>query len=360
MPEAKVSWFANRLAAAANRSGILPKSTETVLRSAPSTSTALRSAPSTPIVKEATPQAQEHTEAPKPTGSKRLFKWEEGESERTTLFPIKHQDLWDFRKKIEKLHWTVEEVPIVRDKSDWALRMNESERHTMRYILGLFAVFDNLVLKNLPRFSEIVDCLEAQGFYSGQEDQETTHMEAYMLQIDAVAQDQKEKDYMLNSIKNMPGVKALVDWAKHWSNKSLSLEECFVAFMMIEGVIFSGFFCTIQVLLRDRNLCPAITDFNTFIMRDEGLHCLFATHITKKYMCNRPSQKRMRAIIKSGLAVASQMIDEAMPVPHVTTNAALAQAVREIPGGLHAAPVGLHPHLRGSQPVQIHGPSKPE
>lgn len=241
-----------------------------------------------------------------------LFFWEHGEPGRTTLFPIRHDDIYRFRKIIERLHWVVEDVDTSRDKPDWSNRMSDDERHPVKYSLGLFAVFDNLVLKNLPRLHETVDCLEAQTFYAGQEDQECIHMEAYMLQIEAIARDEKERAFMLNSIQTMPGVSLLVKWARHWMDRSLPFGECFVAFAVIEGVIFSGFFCILQ-WLRERNLLPGVTDFNAFIARDEGIHCLFACLIIKKYMRNRPARSRVRAIIKSGIKAVSVMIDEALP-----------------------------------------------
>jgi ribonucleotide reductase beta subunit family protein with ferritin-like domain len=259
------------------------------------------------------PRGNEKTTKERRSGeSKESFLWEHGEPGRTTLFPIRYDDIWQFRKVIERLHWVVEDVDTSRDREDWKSRMTDDERHPVKYSLGLFAVFDNLVLKNLSRLSEEVDCLEAQAFYSGQEDQESIHMEAYMLQIEAVARDEDEKAFMLNSIQTMPGVALLVKWAKHWMDRSLPFGECFVAFAVIEGVVFRGFFSILQ-WLRERNLLPGVTDFNAFIARDEGIHCLCACLILRKYMRNRPARSRVHAIIKSAIKAVSTMIDEALP-----------------------------------------------
>lgn len=251
-----------------------------------------------------------------------LFRWVAGEKDRKTLFPLKHHDIWEFRKTIGRLKWTADEVDTSRDRSDWESRMNDDDRHPVKYSLGLFAIFDNKVLKNLPRVSDAVDCLEAECFYAGQEDQEADHMEAYMLQIEAVARNEEEKAFMLNSIETMPGVALLDKWATHWMDKSLPFEECYVAFAIIEGVIFSGFFCILQ-WLRERNLLPGVTDFNAFIARDEGIHALFACMIIKKYMINRPRQSRVNAIAKSAIKTVSVMINEALPKPLPGINAEL-------------------------------------
>lgn len=258
------------------------------------------------------PRTENKKKAPR---EKTPFKWSPKEAERTTLFPILHDDLWACRKHIESLHWTVEEVDISKDRFDWLNRMIEAERRAVRYILGFFAIADNFVLKSLPSISDEVDCLEAKCFYSGQEDQECTHMEAYMLQIDAVAADEKEKQFMLDAVKNMPAVKNLAEWAQEWMSSERSFWERFISQAFLEGVGFSGFFGFIQVNLRDRNLCPGITLFNTFIMRDEGEHCKFAALLLKKYAQSKPTQEMFQSICMSGYKAVAAMIDEAIPEP---------------------------------------------
>ncbi len=250
-----------------------------------------------------------------------LFIWPKGEPGRTTLFPIRHEEINEWRKLLERLRWTVEDVDLSEDARDWAA-LSDVERHPLRYTLGLFAVFDTLVLKHLPGIAEEVDCMEAARYYAAQEDQEVVHEEAYNLQIDAVARDDAERDWMLNAVVTMPGIAALAKWAEERlslvnpkTGVANTLPMRVATFMIIEGVIFSAFFCIPQ-WMRERNRLPGITAFNEFIMRDEGKHALFSARVLAKWLRPqyRPSAAAMTALAREGVAIVAAMIDEAMPI----------------------------------------------
>lgn len=242
------------------------------------------------------------------------FKWDAAEAGRRTLFPIKNQKIWEFRKLVERLHWTVEEVDMSGDRKDWETRMDDGERHFVRYILGLVAIFDNIVIKNLKEsFEKRLGCMEAAAYLAAQEDQEWVHAEAYMLQSEGVAQGD-ELNGILNSIETMPAVKTIVEWANKYLNNDMPDGDVLIAWAFVEGVLFQGPFCGLQ-WLRDRKLLPGVTEFNQFIARDEGVHTLFTCHIVKEELLDRPTRIRAHAIANEAFKAAAMFIDEALPKP---------------------------------------------
>jgi len=250
------------------------------------------------------------------------FKWQVGEKTRIALFPIKHPDIWDFRKKLEALHWTAQEVDLTRDKTDWDTKMSPDQRHFVKMQLAFFATIDIDVLKNLDEnFSNEIDCMEAQMTFAAQKDQECVHAEGYSLQIAAVM-DGNERDEVLNAVLTMPIIARMRNWVLRWFNRDLDIGERLVAFAAVEGVLFSASFSAIQ-WLRELNLLPGITNFNSFIVRDEGVHTMFTCLLTRKYLRNRPTQQRAEEIFESVIDVIDAFVTESLPVRLIGMNAAL-------------------------------------
>lgn len=242
------------------------------------------------------------------------FRWDDKEIGRLTLFPIRNPKIWEFRKVLEKLHWVVEDVDMANDAKDWNTRLEPADKHFVKYNLGLFAVFDNLVIKNLKEnFVKRLNCMEAEAYLAAQEDQEWVHAEGYMLQAQGVVGG-AELDEILASMKTMPAVKAVIDWASKYLDPSIPDGEALIAFAFVEGVIFSGSFAGIQ-WLRERNMLHGMTEFNQFIARDEGIHCLFTCHVVREELIARAPRHRAHAIAREAIAVASMFVDEAMPKP---------------------------------------------
>jgi len=246
------------------------------------------------------------------------FKWAPGEKDRN-LFPIRHEDLWDFRKKLEALHWNAQEVDRSKDKKDWLTRMDEGQRTFVKMQLAFFSRIDIDVLENIgENFIKEVDCMEAQAFYAGQEDQEWIHAESYSLQILAVM-DGEERDHILNAVRTMPIIAKIRSWVLRWFDTKLDLGERLVAFAAVEGVLFSASFAALQ-WLRELNLLPGITDYNSFISRDEGIHTLFTCLLVRKYLRAQPSQERAEAIFRSVVDVIDEFVKESLPVRLIGMN----------------------------------------
>lgn len=251
------------------------------------------------------------------------FLWLDDEENRTSLFPIIHDDIWQFRKTIEGLHWTAQEVDLSEDKTDWEKKMNEDQRHFIKMQLAFFAQIDILVLDNLDEnFGNEVDCLEAKMVYAAQKDQECTHAESYNLQVAAVM-DGEERTKILNAVKTLPVVSNMKRWVKKWFDSSkYTIGERMVAFAAIEGVLFSASFASIQ-WLKELNLLKGIVAYNEFIVRDEGIHTLFTCLLIKKYLKNKPSQKRVEEIFAGVISVLDTFVESSLPVSMMGMNGAL-------------------------------------
>ena len=241
------------------------------------------------------------------------FTWAPGEEGRVALFPIRHPDIWEFRKKIEALHWTAQEVDLSRDKRDWEGRMSADQRTFVKHALAFFATVDVDVLRFVDQtLGDEVNCMEARMAYAAQKDQECVHAEGYSLQIEAVL-DGDEREAVLNAVRTMPVIARMRAWVLRWNDRGLDIGDRLVAFGAVEGVLFSASFCALQ-WLRELNLLPGITDFNSFIVRDEGVHTLFTSLLVRKYLRERPSQGRAEEIFAGAVEVLDEFITESLPV----------------------------------------------
>jgi ribonucleotide reductase beta subunit family protein with ferritin-like domain len=251
------------------------------------------------------------------------FKWAEGEQERIALFPIRHPSIWDFRKKMEALHWNAQEVDLTKDRKDWVTRMSDDQRHFVKMQLAFFARVDVDVLCNIDEnFADEVDCLEARMAYAAQKDQECVHAESYSLQIEAVM-DGEERDAVLNAAGSMPVIARMRDWVLQWFDRERhDIGERLVAFAAVEGVLFSASFSALQ-WLRELNLLPGITDFNSFIVRDEGVHTMFTSLLVRDFLRNPPPEARAHEIFRGVVDLLDEFVEESLPVRLIGMNAAL-------------------------------------
>jgi ribonucleotide reductase beta subunit family protein with ferritin-like domain len=253
---------------------------------------------------------------PRPAEAK--FRWDPREVGRIAIMPILHEDIWQFRKTLEALHWTAQEVDLTRDAADWA-RLSQDERDFVSKQLAFFAGADLWVLRGIEEFfSKEVDCLEAKMAYAAQADQECTHTEAYNLQIEAVMSGE-ERDRALNAAENMPAIAKMRDWAYGWMNDSVPTGNRLVAAAVFEGVLFSASFASFQ-WMRDRNVLPGITEYNALIARDEGIHTLHTGLYVRKYLIERPSIKDAQAIFESAIETLDEFIEHSLPVRLIGMN----------------------------------------
>jgi ribonucleoside-diphosphate reductase beta chain len=240
---------------------------------------------------------------------------------RFVLFPIQHGDIWQMYKQAEASFWTAEEIDLAQDASDWA-GLNDGERHFISHVLAFFAASDGIVNENLgANFFNEVQFPEAKCFYGFQIMMENIHAETYSLLIDTYIKDPKEKQRLFQAIETVPCVKKKADWALKWI-MSENFAERLVAFAAVEGIFFSGSFCSI-FWLKKRGLMPGLTFSNELISRDEGLHCDFACLLYTQHLNGKISKERVYEIIRDAVVIEQEFVSEALPVNLIGMNAKL-------------------------------------
>ena len=241
--------------------------------------------------------------------------------DRFTMFPLTYQSIWEFYKKAEASFWTAEEVDLSADTKHWE-GLTDDERHFIKHVLAFFAGSDGIVLENLGvRFMSEVQVPEARAFYGFQIAIENIHSEMYSLLIDCYVKDTAEKTRLFRAIDTIPAVKKKVDWALRWIGDDSSFAERLVAFAAVEGIFFSGSFCSI-FWLKKRGLMPGLTFSNELISRDEGLHCDFACHLYS-LLTRKLSQERVHEIIADAVEIEKEFVTESLPCGLIGMNADL-------------------------------------
>jgi ribonucleoside-diphosphate reductase beta chain len=241
---------------------------------------------------------------------------------RFVLFPIQHDDIWSFYKKAEASFWTAEEIDLSPDIIDWENKLNDDERHFVKHVLAFFAASDGIVNENLAEnFLSEVQYTEAKFFYGFQITIENIHSETYSLLIDTYLKDTTEKNHLFNAIDTLDCVKKKADWALRWIEKG-SFAERLVAFAAVEGIFFSGSFCSI-FWLKKRGLMPGLSFSNELISRDEGLHCDFACLLYTKHLIQKLPKEQVQGIITDAVEIEKEFILEALPVKLIGMNSDL-------------------------------------
>ena len=241
---------------------------------------------------------------------------------RFVIFPIEHHDIWEWYKKCEASFWTAEEIDLSEDLNDWKEKLTDDERYFIKHILAFFAASDGIVNENLAEnFVNEVQYSEAKFFYGFQIMMENIHSETYSLLIDTYVKDPKEKDNLFNAIETFPAIKKKADWALKWIDSD-SFAERLIAFAAVEGIFFSGAFCSI-FWLKKRGLMPGLSFSNELISRDEGVHCDFAVHLHNNHLVNQVPKEKIREILVDALNIEREFITESLPASLIGMNSKL-------------------------------------
>lgn len=241
--------------------------------------------------------------------------------DRFVLFPITHKEIWEMYKKAEASFWTAEEIDLHADLSDWQNKLNADEKHFIKHVLAFFAASDGIVNENLAvNFMNEVQYPEARCFYGFQIMMENIHSETYSLLIDTYINDTKEKLGLFNALETVPAVARKGEWALRWIDNG-NFAERLIAFAAVEGIFFSGSFCSI-FWLKKRGLMPGLSFSNELISRDEGLHCDFACLLYRQ-LNNKLSESRVVDIIRDAVEIEKEFVCEAIPVQLIGMNADL-------------------------------------
>ncbi len=240
---------------------------------------------------------------------------------RFVIFPIEHNDIWEYYKMHQAAFWTAEEVDLTNDIRDWN-NLTENEQYFIKNILSFFAASDGIVNENLAEnFVKEVQYPEAKFFYGFQLMMENIHSLMYSLLIDTYISNEKEKQLCFTALDNLPAVQKKAAWALDWIKNS-TFQERLIAFAAVEGIFFSGSFCSI-FWLKSRGIMQGLCNANSLIFKDENLHCDFAIHLVNNHLENKPSEKRIKEILLSALEIEKEFITESLPVSLIGMNSNL-------------------------------------
>lgn len=271
---------------------------------------------------------------------------------RFVLFPIQHDDIWQMYKKAEASFWTAEEIDLSQDISDWENKMNENEKHFISHVLAFFAASDGIVNENLAQsFLEKVQYAEAKCFYGFQIMMENIHSETYSLLIDTYIKNPKEKDRLFNALDTVDCVKKKAEWALKWIDNGSFIERL-VAFSAVEGIFFSGSFCSI-FWLKKRGLMPGLSFSNELISRDEGLHCDFACLLYTKHIINKMSEEKVTEIILDAVKIEQEFVTDALPVDLIGMNSKLMSQYIEFCADRLLLALGCKKHFNATNPFDF-------
>lgn len=242
--------------------------------------------------------------------------------DRFVLFPIKYPTIWDWYKKSVASFWTVEEVDLSQDMIDWETKLTDNDRNFVKHVLAFFAASDGIVNENLVlNFMREVQIPEARCFYGFQVAIENIHAEMYSLLIDTYIKEPKEKDFLFNALQNLECVSKKGNWALRWIDNAPTFAHRLIAFAAVEGIFFSGSFCSIY-WLKKRGLMPGLTFSNELISRDEGMHCDFAC-LLYSMLENKLDPQEVTAIITEAVEYEKEFVTDALPVSLIGMNAEL-------------------------------------
>jgi ribonucleoside-diphosphate reductase beta chain len=225
-------------------------------------------------------------------------------------------------KKAEASFWTAEEVDLSSDLQDWGQKLTEDERYFIKHVLAFFAASDGIVNENLAvHFLQEVQYPEARCFYGFQVMIENIHSEVYSLLIDTYVRDPVEKDHLLRAMETVPCIGKKAQWALRWISQG-TFAERLIAFAAVEGIFFSGSFCSI-FWLKKRGLMPGLSFANELISRDEGLHCDFACLLYTAHLEGRLPEESLQRVIREAVAIEKEFVSDALPVRLIGMNADL-------------------------------------
>ena len=241
---------------------------------------------------------------------------------RFVMFPLQDQKIWKMYKKMMDCFWRAEEIDFSKDMTHWNT-LSEPEQYFIKMILAFFAASDGIVIENLGmRFMTDVQLPEARAAYGFQLMMENIHSETYSLLIDTYIKNEEEKTKLFTALDNFPCIKKKADWAIKWINdKRSTFGTRLLAFACVEGIFFSGAFCSIY-WLKKRGLMPGLTFSNELIARDEGMHTDLAVLLFHK-LVKKPSKKKVYDIIQDAVSLEKEFICDALPCKLISMNAIL-------------------------------------
>tara|TARA_B110001452_G_scaffold251688_1_gene240951 strand:- start:352 stop:1329 length:978 start_codon:yes stop_codon:yes gene_type:complete len=271
---------------------------------------------------------------------------------RYVMFPIVDDDIWKMYKKQMDCFWRAEEIDLSKDIKHWPT-LTDNEQYFIKHILAFFAASDGIVIENLgQRFLSEVQLSEARAAYGFQLMMENIHSETYSLLIDTLVKEEREKTKLFEAINNFPCIKKKADWSIKWINDNRSsFATRLIAFACVEGIFFSGSFCSIY-WLKKRGLMPGLTFSNELISRDEGMHTDFAVLLFSK-LEKKPKKSKILDILKDAVKIEKEFICEALPCKLIGMNAKLMSEYIEFVADRLLVQLGCNKHYKTANPFDF-------
>jgi ribonucleotide reductase beta subunit family protein with ferritin-like domain len=270
---------------------------------------------------------------------------------RFTVFPIRYHDMWTMYKKAVASFWAVDEIDLSKDKEHWD-SLKPDERHFLKHVLAFFASSDGIINENLSRnFMHEVQVTEARQFYSYQAYNEAVHSETYSLLIDSYITDQAEKTEMFDAIHTMPCVQKKAQWAQRWMTPDRRFAERLLAFVCVEGIMFSGSFCAI-FWMKKRGLLPGLSFSNELISRDEGLHMEFGI-LLYRHLREPLPRDTVLAIVREAVDNEKEFINKALSCRLIGMNADMMAQYIEFVADRILKQLGYEPHYGSQNPFDF-------
>jgi len=271
---------------------------------------------------------------------------------RYVMFPIVDADIWKMYKKQMDCFWRAEEIDLSKDIKHWPT-LTDNEQYFIKHILAFFAASDGIVIENLgQRFLSEVQLSEARAAYGFQLMMENIHSETYSLLIDTLVKEEREKTKLFEAINNFPCIKKKADWSIKWINDNRSsFATRLIAFACVEGIFFSGSFCSIY-WLKKRGLMPGLTFSNELISRDEGMHTDFAVLLFSK-LEKKPKKAKILDILKDAVKIEKEFICEALPCKLIGMNAKLMSEYIEFVADRLLVQLGCNKYYKTANPFDF-------
>lgn len=267
---------------------------------------------------------------------------------RFTMFPIQHADIWDFYIRHKKALWLVDEVDLSKDLKDWQ-SLNANEKFFIKHVLAFFSASDGIVNENLVlRFYNDIQLAEARAFYSMQIFIENEHSLMYSRLIETYVEDYEEKMKLFNAIEHYPAIQKKANWALKWIQSSKSLGNRLIAFILVEGLFFSGSFCAI-FWLREQGIMHGLCASNSFIAADEGLHTDFGIHMYRHYIQNKMAEVQFHQLVREAVAIEKEFILESLPCSLLGMNSNLMSKYIEFVANRICRQLGYAPVFENEQ-----------
>jgi ribonucleoside-diphosphate reductase beta chain len=237
---------------------------------------------------------------------------------RERLYPIQYPDLWKYYQTHKSAFWVSEEVDLYKDIRDWSEKLTDDERHYVKWTLAFFAGSDFIINENQKKDEDEVVILEYKFFNADKISRENIHSQSYAELIEAYIKDPIEKDNLLNATTNIPSIRQKAEWMRQYICNG-SFVQRLVASSIMEGIFFSGSFCSI-FWLRKRGLMPGLCDMNELISRDEGIHRDFACMVYRDHIVNKLEENELIEMVKEAVDIEKSFCTEALPVSLVGMN----------------------------------------